>query len=181
MKKNILILTGSPRKDGNSELLADAFRAELEANGHVVTKYSAGKKKIQGCTACQKCYSKGDACVFNDDFNELAPLVENADMLVLATPLYWFSFPAQIKAAIDKMYASYVAKREVKIKETALLVCAETDDRTDFDGIVRSYELICNYLKWENRGILLVSDVDKAGDILKTNALQDARAMAGEI
>lgn len=179
--KNVLVLTGSPRKNGNSELLADAFINGLKTAGYEVSKFRAGKKKILGCQACKKCYSKGNACVFNDDFNELAPLAENADMLVLATPLYWFSFPMQIKAAIDKLYALYIGNRDVKIKSIAMLVCAETDDMADFDGIVRSYQLINNYLKWEDKGILLVPNVNEAGDILKTNALQEAQEMAGKI
>lgn len=182
MKKNILILTGSPRKNGNSEILADAFAKGLETAGHTVNKYRAGKKKIGGCTACNKCYSKnGQACVFNDDFNELAPLLENADVLVLATPLYWFTFPAQIKAAIDKLYALLVGKRNLKIKECVLLVCAETDDMKDFDGIVRSYELIYNYMKWENLGMLLIPNVNNVGDILQTDALEKAEKLGESI
>ncbi len=179
--KNILVLTGSPRKKGNSEALADAFIKGLETAGHKVTKFRAGKMKIKGCVACQKCYSKGDACVYNDDFNELAPYMEKADMIVLATPLYWFTFPSQIKAAIDKLYALMVGKRDIKIKESVLLVCAETDDMVDFEGIVRSYELIANYMKWENKGMMLIPKVNEKGDILKTNALQEAQLMAEKI
>ena len=173
-RKNILILTGSPRKNGNSDLLADAFIKGLETNSHAVVKFEVGKKKIRGCIACQKCYSKGQACVFNDDFNELAPLMENADMIVLATPLYWFTFPAQIKAAFDKLYALLIGKRDVKIRESMMFVCAETDDMTDFDGIVRTYELINRYMKWEDRGMLLIPNVNDVGDIFKTDALEQA-------
>lgn len=181
MTKKILVLTGSPRKNGNSELFADAFIRGLESAGHEVTKFRSGNKKILGCTACNKCYSKGVACVFNDDFNELAPLAEEADMLVLATPLYWFTFPAQIKAAIDKLYALYVGKRPVKIKESVLLVCAETDDMQDFDGIVRSFDLINGYLQWSDRGQLLVPNVNKVGDIEKTDALLKAEELGKTI
>ena len=56
-------------------------------------------KNIKGCKACKACYSKGAACVFDDDFNEIAPLMENADVIVMATPVYWYTFPAQLKAA----------------------------------------------------------------------------------
>ena len=177
MKKNILVLTGSPRKNGNSELLADAFVRGAENAGHTVTKFRAGNKKIYGCTACNKCYSKGVACVFNDDFNELAPLAEVADMLVLATPLYWFTFPAQIKAAIDKLYALYVGKRDVKIKETALLVSAETNDMDDFGGIVKAFDLINGYLQWKDVGTILVPNVNAAGAIENTDALAKAENM----
>ncbi|MDR2009090.1 MAG: flavodoxin family protein [Bacteroidales bacterium] len=180
-KKNILILTGSPRKGGNSDMLADAFINGLETNGHTVVKFNAGKKKIAGCIACNKCFSKGNACIFNDDFNELAPLMENSDMIVLITPLYWFTFPAQIKAALDKIYSLLVGKREIKIKESMLIVCAETDDMTDFDGIVRSYELINRYMDWEDCGKLLIPEVSHIGDILKTDALQKAEELGKTI
>ncbi len=172
--KNILIITGSPRKNGNSELLADAFIRGAQNAGHLTTKFQAGKKNIRACIACNKCYTKGKACIFNDDFNSLAPLIENADVIVFSTPLYWFSFPAQIKTAIDKIYALFIGKRDIKIKECVLLVCAETGDMNDFDGIVRSYELIYSYTKWTNRGIQLVPHVNEEGDILRTDALVKA-------
>lgn len=180
-KKNILVLTGSPRKNGNSDLLADAFIKGAEEAGHTVQKFQAGKKKIQGCIACMKCYSKGGACIFNDDFNELAPLLENSETLVLSTPLYWFSFPAQIKAAFDKLYALLVGKHTPQIRESMMLVCAETSDMVDFEGIVRSFELINDYMKWENRGTLLVPHVNNTGDILKTDALAKAEALGRNI
>lgn len=179
--KRILIITGSPRRSGNSELLARSFaKGALEA-GHQVDIFEAGHKKIQGCRACNKCYSKGQACIFNDDFNEMAPLAEAADVLVLAAPLYWFGFPAQIKAAIDKLYALYVGKRDVKISETVLLTCGETAEMKDFEGIVRNYELIVDYLGWKDRGRMLVPKVNAVGDILRTDALREAEALGNTL
>ena len=181
MAKNVLVLTGSPRKGGNSELLADAFIAGAQGLGHKLTKYRAGSKKILGCMACNKCYSKGVACVFNDDFNELAPLMEQADTIVLATPLYWFTFPSQIKAAIDKLYALLIGEREIRIKESILLVSAAADDMSDFDGIVKSFELINRYMQWENAGTLLVPNVNEVGDVKTTDYLKQAEELGGSI
>ncbi len=130
-KKKILVITGSPRKGGNSSLLADAFIRGAENAGHTITRFNAAHKQIKGCIACNKCYSKESACVFKDDFNELAPTLESADLVAFVTPLYWFTFPTQIKAAIDKMYALVVGERNLKGKETMLLICAETDNMTD--------------------------------------------------
>lgn len=180
-KKNILVIKGSPRRGGNSSLLADAFIRGAEKAGHTINHFDAGHKQIKGCIACNKCFSKGVACVFNDDFNELAPMLETAELVVFATPLYWFTFPVQMKAVIDKMYALIVGSREIKIKESMLLVCAETDEMTDFDGIVRSYELINRYMEWTDKGILLVPDVNEAGDILRTDALNKAEEMGSRI
>ena len=109
--KNILILTGSPRVGGNSDLMADAFQKGAESAGHKVIRYEAGRNAILPCRACESCFSNGKACVWDDRFsNELAPLIEEADVIVLATPLYWFTFPAQLKAAIDKMYSFIIGE-----------------------------------------------------------------------
>ncbi|CAB1248738.1 Flavodoxin family protein [Ruminococcaceae bacterium BL-6] len=177
MSKKVLVLTGSPRKGGNSDLMADAFIKGARAAGHTITKYEAGLKKINGCKACNRCYSKGAACVFEDDFNTLAPLMEQSDILVLATPMYWFSFPAQLKAALDKMYALLIGGRQSRIKESILLACAETEEEADFDGLVKTYELIASYQKWMDLAHLLIPSVAEKGDILHTDALKKAEEL----
>jgi multimeric flavodoxin WrbA len=181
MAKNILILTGSPRKGGNSNLLADAFIAGARQSGHTTVKYRAAEKNIKGCKACKTCFSKGIACSFPDDFNELAPLLEQADMVVFATPLYWFSFPTQLKAAIDKLYSFLIGKRTLKIKECVLLVCGVAEDEAEYEGIVKSYELIANYQQWMNRGIIIVPGVNEKGDILKMDGLKRAERLGKSI
>ena len=81
--KNILILTGSPRVGGNSDLMADAFQKGAESTGHKVIRYEAGRNAILPCRACESCFSNGKACVWDDRFsNELAPLIEEADVMV---------------------------------------------------------------------------------------------------
>ncbi|MBE6035835.1 MAG: flavodoxin family protein [Clostridiales bacterium] len=181
MKKNVLVITGSPRKGGNSDLMADAFIEGAKSAGHIVTKWCSGEKNIEGCRACETCFSTGKACSFDDDFNQLAPLIEKAEVLVLATPVYWFSYPAQIKAAIDKMYSFYMGKRSLKIKESVLLTCAEMDDMSVFDGMKTTYDHIRSFLQWENRGYLAVPSVHAAGDIIGTTALHKARALGSEL
>lgn len=110
MSKRILILTGSPRKGGNSDLMADAFAKGASEPGNIVVRFDTAHKHIQGCRACDNCFSKGKACVFNDDFNELASLMAESDAIVFCTPLYWYSFPTQMKAAIDKFYSFCIGK-----------------------------------------------------------------------
>lgn len=174
MKKTILVITGSPRKGGNSDLLAEALISGAKEAGHEILRFDAGRKNIGGCKACNACFSKGVACVFEDDFLELAPMFEQADVLVLSSPLYFYSFTAQIKAAIDKMYSLYVGERPLKIKDSILLACGETDDVTDFDGIIKSYELIVKFLEWNNRCSMIVPNVNEKGEIKNTNALEEA-------
>jgi len=179
MAKNILILTGSPRKGGNSDLLADAFIAGAQQSGHTTVKYATAEKNIKGCKACKTCFSKGIPCSFPDDFNELAPLLEKADIVVFATPLYWFSFPVQLKSAIDKLYSFLIGKRTLMIKECVLLVCGVAE--AEYDGIVKSYKLIADYQNWMDRGIILVSGVNEKGDILKTDGLKRAENLGKSI
>jgi len=178
-KKNILVLTGSPRRNGNSERMADAFIKGAQAAGHEVTKFESARKEIGGCKACSTCWSKGRPCSFPDDFAELAPLLEAADVLVLATPLYWYSFPAQIKAAIDKIYP-YLAdscQRPLKIKESLLLVCGADGDMKMFDGIIATYREIAGFMNWADKGVLAVPNIIEKGDIETTDALGRAEEL----
>ena len=105
MSKKILMLTGGARHGGNSEKMADAFMKGAKAAGHEVVRYDAGFKNIKGCIFCETCYKLGDnkACSHDEVFNELAPYYEWADSLVIVTPLYWYTYTAQIKAALDKV------------------------------------------------------------------------------
>lgn len=181
MGKKILVMTGSPRKGGNSDMLADAFIKGAGSAGHETTKFECAHKNMKPCVACDACYSKSGACVFNDDFNELAPLLEQSDMVVFATPLYWFTFSAQLKAGVDKMYALLTGGRESTVRESMLLACGESEDRSDFEGLIKSYQSIARYLNWEDKGILTVPAVSKKGDILKTDFLEEAERMGREI
>jgi multimeric flavodoxin WrbA len=181
MKKNILVLTGSPRIGGNSDLLADAFIKGANKAGHEVVKCEVGKKNIMGCKACDTCYSKGKPCSFDDDFNSIAPLIEKADAIIFITPLYWFSFPTQLKAVIDKSYSFIIGKKKLNIKESMLLVCGEEDDESVFSGIISTYKQISYYQKWSDRGHLVVPGVNRKGDILSTRALVLAEEMGNNI
>ncbi len=181
MPKNILVLTGSPRNSGNTDKLAEAFMTGARHSGHTVVKYATAGKTIKGCIDCKACFQKGQACIIPDDFNELAPLLEQADMLVFATPLYWFSFPAQLKAAIDKFYAYLIAGKDWKIKECALLVSGGDKDEAKFAGIVASYKLIAEYLHWQDRGVVIVPGLHDKDDVLKTDGLIRAEALGKSI
>jgi len=175
--KKILVLTGSPRSGGNSDMMADAFIKGVRAAGHEVVKIKADEKNVRGCKACNTCYSKDTACVFDDDFNEIAPHIENADVIAMATPLYWYTFPAQLKAVIDKMYALYSGNKSINAKECVLMACAAEDDQEAFEGLIRSWNLIIKLLNWVEKGCLIVPGVNDAGDIEKTDALDKAEAM----
>jgi multimeric flavodoxin WrbA len=181
MKKKILVLTGSPRNGGNSDLMADAFIRGAQANGHDVVKVKTDEKIVRGCKACRACYSKGAACVFDDDFNEIAPLLENSDVVAVATPVYWYTFPAQLKVVIDKMVALYNGGKSLSEKECVLMACAEENNPEAFEGLTRSWDLIRRLLKWTEKGRLIVPGVNDVGDIKKTDALDKAETLGAQL
>jgi multimeric flavodoxin WrbA len=179
IKKNVLVLTGSPRKNGNSDRMAEAFIRGAVTAGHDVIKFETAAKKIGGCKGCKKCWSKDRPCVNRDDFDLLSPLLEGADVLVFCTPLYWFTFSAPLKAAIERIYA-YLRdnrQRSLKIKESFLFVCGADSQLKIFDGIIATYKEIVSFLKWTDRGILAIPKVSEVGDIEHTDALIKAEEL----
>ncbi|MDO5558341.1 MAG: flavodoxin family protein [Oscillospiraceae bacterium] len=175
MNKKILIITGSPRVDSNSDLLADSFAEGASIAGNEVKIFPAGRSRISGCAACNTCFSKSTACSYNDDFNKAAALLQWADALIIVSPMYWFTFTTQIKAVLDKMYSFIVAGKPLNIKECFLIACGETTDRSEFDGMILTYKNIAKYLKWTDRGQLIVPGVKKCSEVKNTSALIDAQ------
>jgi multimeric flavodoxin WrbA len=176
--KKIVIITGSPRKNGNSFALVEAFTKEVQRNGHSITRYDAADMTIKGCTACEACFKTGKACSFDDDFNKIAPAIEEADAIVFATPLYWFTFPAKMKAVIDKFYAFLLGERGIGNKYCALIACCGDNDLPIFDGIRFSYKQTIDLLQWKSVGEVLVPSVGAPGDILKTDGIEQTIALA---
>lgn len=181
MDKNVVVITGSPRKNGNSFAMTDAFIQAAQAKGHTVTRFDAAMKKVGGCRACERCFSAGKACVFDDDFNTIAPAILEADALVFTTPVYWYSFPAQIKGVIDRIYSLVVGGKDISGKECALIACCEEDDLSVMDGVRVPFERMAALNKWKTVGEVLVPGVLNAGDIEKTDGCQKAAALADAI
>ena len=114
MSKKVLILSGSPRKNGNSDILCDEFTKGATEAGHNVEKIHVSEKNIHPCIACYHCSKNSGACVFKDDMAEILQKMIDADVLVLASPVYFYSIDAQLKAVIDRTVARWL---EVKNKE----------------------------------------------------------------
>jgi len=177
MGKKIVVITGSPRKGGNSFALTGAFIERLKAKGHSVIRFDAAFKQVRACNACGKCYENGKACVFDDDFNALAPEIESADAVVFTTPLYWFTFSAQIKAVIDRFYAFSHTGREIGGKESALIACCGGDISV-MDGLAVSYGSMVDYLKWISLGMALIPDINDPGEVHKTDGIDQVLKLA---
>lgn len=177
----IVVITGSPRKKGNSFAMTDAFIKAAGEKGHTVTRFDAAMMKIGGCHACETCFKTGKACSFDDDFNLIAPAVQDADAVVFTMPVYWYSIPAQIKGVIDRLYSFCVAGKDIAGKACALIACCEEDDMTVLDGVRVPIERSVALLKWHMAGEVLVPGVLNVGDIDKTDGCAQAAALADKI
>ena len=178
MSKNIVVITGSPRKNGNSFAMTDAFIQAAQAKGHTVTRFDAAMLKIGGCHACETCYKTGKACSFDDDFNTIAPAILEADAVVFTMPVYWYSIPAQIKGVIDRLFSLVVGGKDVAGKECAMIVCCEEAEMDVMDGVRIPLERTAALLKWKMVGEVLVPSVLNVGDIAKTDGCAQAAALA---
>ena len=178
MSKKIVVITGSPRKNGNSFAMTDALIRAAQQKGHTVTRFDAAMMQIGGCHACETCYKTGKACSFDDDFNTIAPAVLEADAVVFTMPVYWYSIPAQIKGVIDRLYALVVGGKDYAGKECALIACCEEQDMTVLDGVRIPLERTAALLQWKMVGEVLVPGVLKAGEIDGTDGCAQAAALA---
>ena len=178
MSKKIVVITGSPRKNGNSFAMTESFIKAAEEKGHTVTRFDAAMMNVGGCHACETCYSTGKACTFDDDFNTIAPAILDADAVVFTMPLYWYSIPAQIKCVIDKIFSLVVGGKDVAGKECALITCCEEHDISVMDGVRVPLERSAALLKWTMVGEVLVPGVLNVGAIAETDGCAQAAALA---
>ncbi|MGI6109002.1 MAG: flavodoxin family protein [Eubacteriaceae bacterium] len=174
----IAVITGSPRKNGNSSAMADSFIRAAESRGQEVRRFDTAFMDLQGCQACDCCWDADTPCIYNDDFNEAAEAILDADAIVLVTPVYWYTFPAQIKNMIDRWYSLCRGTQDFKGKKCMLMACCEEDTMSTFDGMKFSFEKTIALLHGDITAELLIPDVNKAGDINKTGALERAAALA---
>ena len=146
----ILVLNGSPRLHGNTAAMVDAFVNGAMENGHKVTVVNVCQKKIAGCLACEYCHTKGERkCIQQDDMQEIYPILDEAEMIVLASPIYYHGFTGQLQCAINRIYALDKPKN---LKKAALLLSSGSDHV--YSGVIYEYQnSFLNYLKLEDMGI----------------------------
>lgn len=178
MNKKIVVITGSPRRNGNSFAMTDAFIQAAEDKGHQITRFDAAMKNVGGCHACETCFKTGKACSFDDDFNTIAPAILEADAIVFTMPVYWYSIPAQIKGVIDKLFSFVVGGKDIAGKECAIIACCEEQDMSVMDGVRIPLERSAALLKWKIAGEVLIPGVLNEGDIDKTEGCRQAAALA---
>ena len=126
MTKKVLILEGSPRRNGNSAILSDELARGAEEAGCSVEKVKIAGKKIAGCLGCNGCFRNGGICVQKDDMAEIREKMLAADVIVLASPIYFYSMTAQMKAVIDRSYAFF---QQLEGKTFYFLITCGAPDR----------------------------------------------------
>ena len=199
---NIIILSGSPRKDGNTELLADAFARGAAIHHHVET-VSVRDYKVNPCLGCNVCFKtngrsseshpssledgrvvtdEGEAngvCTQKDDMTSIYEKMSQADMLVIASPVYFYGISAQLKAIIDRFHNPI--RDTFQIKKAALLLVGAASLPELFDAILSEYRLCLKFFDIEDAGNVLVRGVKDKGDIKETRYIEDAYQLGASI
>lgn len=172
---NILVVNGSPRKGGNSEILTDAFIEGALEKHHIIRTIDAGHSHIEPCRACYECRYNGGNCCVQDDMQGFYKDLEWAELLVFSFPLYWFTCTAQIKAFIDRMFC-ITGGHPFGVSKVAM-ICPFEDTIDKADGLVQSFKLYADYIDFEIAGIVLAPGTNLLGEAHNSPALEEARQL----
>lgn len=168
----IVVLNGSPRLNRNTEYMAKAFAEATDKNE--VQILNVGNMNIKGCLGCRYCYEHKGECVQKDDMTKVLESLKKADMVVFASPIYWFDITAQLKATIDRLYAC--GSVGFNFNKTALFLDAGADNV--FDAAISQYKAMTSYLKWENMGIITIPNMTDKDSMKKSERLAEVIELA---
>ena len=179
MTKKVLILSASPRKGGNSDTLCDQFMLGAEEAGNPVEKIFLRDKEINYCLACDVCKRNGGDCDQDDDMAEVLDKMTAADVIVMATPVYFYTMDAQMKTLIDRTYARYT---EINNKNVYFIVTAAVKNKNALERTIegfRGFTFCLNGAK--EKGIVYGTGAWNIGDIKGTKAMKEAYEMGKAI
>ena len=175
MSKSIVVLSGSPRKDGNTVRLAEAFIEGAEAAGKEIFLFRVAGLQIGGCRGCGHCFKHQGVCIQNDDMPPILDALRKADALVLASPVYYWSVTAQLKLAIDRFYA--LLQVGMSVQRAALLMTCGDPSKSAAASSISMFRQICTYLKWEEAGIIIAPGLHTPGEIEGRAELEQAKRL----
>ena len=175
---NILIINGSPRKGGNTELLAEAF-AKGAVEHHHVEIVSVRDYKVNPCLGCNACFKTNGICAQKDDMVLIYEKMNQADMLVIASPVYFYGISAQLKAFIDRFHNPI--RDSFHIKKMALLLVGAATLPELFDAILTEYNLCLKFFEIEDAGKVLVRGVKDKGDIKGTLFIENSYQLGASL
>ena len=173
--KKVLILSGSPRKDGNSDILCGEFARSAADAGNEVETVRIAEKKIGYCRACYYCRSHNGECAIKDDMAEVLQKMINADVLVLASPVYFYSIDAQLKALIDRTVARWT---EVRNKEFYYIVTCADGERASAETTLACFRGYADCVSGAvEKGVIYGTGVYQKGEIKASPAMTAAYEM----
>ena len=149
----ILVLGGSPNRQGSTQILTDSFRRDAEEAGHSVTVLNVANMNVHPCAGCIACGYDGP-CVQKDDMTRIRKEVLDSDMLVFATPLYFFGISAQLKTVIDR-FCAFSSRVHMRNMKSAFLSVAWNEDDWTMDAIREHYLTLVRYLNLRDMGMVL--------------------------
>lgn len=178
MSKKVLILSGSPRKGGNSDLLCDEFMRGAKEAGHQVEKIRVQEKKVACCIACYACRNTG-VCAIKDDMAEIMQKMIECDVMVLASPVYFYSVDAQLKAVIDRSVCRWT---EVKNKEMYYIMTAADEEKTSMETTLACFRGYADCVEGAvEKGVIYGTGVYEAGEVKEKAVMQEAYQMGKNI
>lgn len=179
MSKKVLILSGSPRKGGNSDILCDEFLRGAQEAGNEAEKIRVAALKIHPCSACYYCRDHGGQCVHKDDMAELLQKMIDADVIVLSSPVYFYSIDAQLKTVIDRTLARWL---EVRDKAFYYIVTMADEDKTSADTTLACFRGYAACVEGAvERGVVIGSGVYEPGKVKNTAAMEQAYQMGKNV
>jgi len=179
MNKKIVVLSGAPRREGNTEKLAAAFIDGAKSAGNNVVVFRTADMEIGGCLGCCHCFEEKGVCAQKDDMAAILEELATADALVLVSPVYYFDMTAQLKLALDRTFA--LLSVGTPIKKAALLMTCGDSSEIAANGAVATYKDICLYSKWEDAGIIIAPGLHNHGEIEGREELESAKALGVKI
>jgi multimeric flavodoxin WrbA len=182
MNEYVLVLKGSPRENGNSSTLAEQVAAGAKEAGAEVESISLHTLDIRPCDGCDTCKEMDGVCVIRDDMQQLYPKLRRASAIVIASPIYWFTFTAQSKLCIDRWYALETREgHALHGKKFGLVLTYGDADLYTSGGInaIHTFESMCRYLKGEIVG-MVYGTADKPGEVAGNPELMDKAFQLGK-
>lgn len=167
VSKNILILSSSPRPEGNSRALCAALMEGAQAAGSAVTLLDVSAMDIHPCVGCNYCYCHSNECRIHDEMDIVWEAIDRADVIVFASPIYFFNVTAQLKLVIDRLYARYSTMHPTE----CVLLLSSADSESVSRPVRMAYQKMAECCHLTDRGVVCAARVWEIGDIREHPAL----------
>jgi Multimeric flavodoxin WrbA len=179
MSKKVVVLSASARKGGNSEMLCDEFIAGAKESGNRVEKIFLGNKIINYCIGCEFCTKNGGKCIHNDDMGQILEKIIEADVIVMATPVYYYSMNGQMKTLIDRTVAK---NKEIRDKEFYFILAAANPNKEEMESVLKGFRGFTRCLsEAKEKGIIYGTGAWAKGEIQGSLAMKQSYEMGKRV